>query len=120
MPMTILQVHEVLDRCKFPGYSWRVRGDFTDAQGPAYLQACFMADCAFSGVRTPQSTRKWLLSEHMTTSELVQTAFKCVLTSLEHEAREQFTYRGQNIFGPHFNVEALVDLRKANLLEVRA
>jgi hypothetical protein len=76
--MTIAQVHLVLERCKFPGYSWRVHGEFTEQMSPTYLQACFI------------------------------------------EAREQFTYRGQNIFGPHFNVEALVDLRKAKLLEVRA
>ena len=120
MPMNVDELHEILNRCKFPGYSWRVHGDFTQQSGPTYLQARFMADCNFSGDMKPQATRKWLLSPHMTTSEVVQTAFKCVLTSVEHEAREQFTYRGQNIFGPHFNVEALVELRKSKLLEVRA
>ena len=53
----------------------------------------------------------------MTPSELVQTALKCVLTSLEHEAREHFTYRGAAIFGPHFDVEALV--RIADRRDVR-
>jgi hypothetical protein len=46
----------------------------------------------------------------MTTSEIVQTAFKAVMTSQEHIAREFFTYRGKQVFGPHFDVEKLADL----------
>ncbi|WP_293222251.1 hypothetical protein [Ottowia sp.] len=55
-------------------------------------------------------------------SELVQTALKCVLTSVEHETREQFRFRGQAIFGPHFNVEQLATLCKQGdqALEARA
>nr|WP_315206420.1 hypothetical protein [uncultured Albidiferax sp.] len=46
----------------------------------------------------------------MTPSEVVQTALKCVLTSLEHEARENFKYKGAPIFGPHFDVDDLAVL----------
>ena len=63
-----------------------------------------------SGEPAQQHTRKWLLSEHMTRSEIVATCLKCVLTSEEHEAREDFLYKGQRIFGPHLDVEALLDL----------
>jgi hypothetical protein len=55
-----------------------------------------------------QLTRKWVLSPHMTDSEIVSTAFKCALTSYEHRVREHFTYRGRRIFGPHFDIEDLV------------
>lgn len=51
--------------------------------------------------------RKWFLSEHMTKSEVVQTALAAVLAAEEHEAREAFLYDGRAIFGPHFNVDAL-------------
>jgi hypothetical protein len=54
--------------------------------------------------------RKWFLSPHMTKSEVVQTAFKAVITAVEHEVREQFKYRGVPIFGPHFDVDSLVTL----------
>lgn len=54
-----------------------------------------------------QKTRKWYLSPHMTDSEFYQTCFKCVLTSMEHRAREMFKYRGKRVFGPHFNIDAL-------------
>lgn len=69
---------------------------------------------------TAMRGRKWRLSEHMTRSEIVQTALMAVLAWEEHEAREHFTYRGQKVFGPHFNVEALVKLCEQGQLEVRA
>lgn len=55
--------------------------------------------------------RKWLISEHMTDGEIVQTVFKAVMTAMEHEAREQFKYRGQPILDPHYDIEKLVALR---------
>ena len=119
MSLTIDQVTDALRRCAFPGYSFTVYGDFGKG-GDCYLQARFMAPCAVGGEAMPQTTRKWRLSQHMTASEIVQTAFKCVLTAVEHEAREQFTYRGQAIFGPHFDVEALVAIRRSSRLEVRS
>lgn len=51
--------------------------------------------------------RKWLLSEHMTGSEVIQTALKAVLTAEEHEAREAFMFSGRAIFGPHISLNAL-------------
>jgi hypothetical protein len=57
-----------------------------------------------------QQGRKWLISRHATPSEFVQTCFKAVLTSMEHQAREHFTYRGARVFGPHFDVDQLVAL----------
>ncbi len=109
------QAVAVMEQVTFPGYSFEVVGDFTV---PTYLQAKFSApytgpDGKPTGVTTLHHTRKWLLSKWMTRSELVQTAFKCVLTSVEHEAREQFTYRDVPVFGPHFNVEELVAIYPA-------
>lgn len=57
-----------------------------------------------------QFTRRWVLSPHMTDSELVSTVFKCCITSMEHRTREAFTYKKARIFGPHFHVEDLVRL----------
>jgi hypothetical protein len=54
-----------------------------------------------------QNSRKWKLSAFMTRSELVQTAFKAVMTAEEHETRERFHYRGKPVFGPHIDVEQL-------------
>ena len=110
----------ILERLHFPGYTFKLGyTNFFSHTIPRLLQAEFHAPCADTGKLTLQKTRKWYLSEHMTESELVQTSFKCVLTAIEHEAREQFKYKGQAIFGPHFNVNDLVDLAAAGRKDVR-
>lgn len=76
-------------------------------EGRSWLQVKFLAPDAATGAGVVQAGRKWFLSEHMTRSEVVQTALKAVLTAEEHEARERFAYRGKRIFGPHINVDAL-------------
>lgn len=52
-------------------------------------------------------SRKWMISMHMTKSEIVQTALMATLAAIEHEARENFRYQGKSIFGPHYNVDIL-------------
>jgi hypothetical protein len=63
-----------------------------------------------TGEREWQLTRRWFLSPQMGESEIVQTVFKCLMTSLEHRAREWFTFDGEPVFGPHFDVRALHQL----------
>lgn len=65
------------------------------------------------------SGRKWLISRHSTKSEVVQTAFKAVMTFEEHEIRESFTYKGERIFGPHFDVDFLAEACKLDATEKR-
>jgi hypothetical protein len=105
----------VLQEVSFPGYQF----DVSVEESRMYLRATFFAPCAVTGTRSLQFTRKWYVSHEATRSEIVQTALKCVLTSLEHEARETFTYRGRAIFGPHFDVEQLVGLCDAQALDAR-
>jgi len=101
---------EVLQNIKFPGYTFQISGSFNDPMEATYLQAQFYApDCKTQQLHKLR-TRKWLLSQHMTDSELVQTAFKLVLASIEHEARERFTYLGQPVLGPHFDIKDMVRL----------
>lgn len=63
------------------------------------------------GERLTWRSRKWALSPYMTKGEVVRTAFKAVLTALEHEAREEFLYRDVPIFDPHTDVDKLWELR---------
>lgn len=64
-----------------------------------------------TGKPYPWKGRKWLLSEHMTDGEVVQTAFLAAMTAIEHEARETFKYKGQAVFDPHYDINKLVSLR---------
>lgn len=86
------------------------RFDVREGHGGVFMQAIYNDRDIYTNTFERQHTRKWLLSPSMTDSEIVQTAFKCALTSAEHRAREAFTYRGARIFGPHFDVEDLVKL----------
>lgn len=93
----------------YPGYTFTVR----EGHGGVFLQATYLdIDVVFPHHTERQYTRKWLLSPHMTKSEVMQTAFKCVLTSAEHRVREWFRYLDTPIFGPHFDVDDLAGLKQ--------
>ena len=83
-----------------------------------YLQVHFTAPDRDTGEGVEWSGRKWLLSPHMTDSEVVLTAWAAIKMAIEHEAREKFRYRGRQIFGPHIAVDALWDC--AETLDARA
>jgi hypothetical protein len=100
-----VDIDAVMAQVSFPGYTFIV-----ERSTRVYLQATFMAPCADTGALELQHTRKWYLSQEATVSEIVQTALKLVLTAMEHEARERFMYKGFPVFGPHLNVEQLLQL----------
>lgn len=52
-------------------------------------------------------SRKWLLSDHMTESEFIQTVFLAVMTAEEHEIREKFTYYGEAVLSPHTDLNKI-------------
>lgn len=68
--------------------------------------------CNVSGKHAPWVGRKWRLSEYMTDTEVVATAFKAYITALEHEAREQFKFDGVPVFDSHTDVHSIVAMRK--------
>lgn len=92
-----------LSQIEFLNYSFNVR----ESHGGVFLQAAYVDSDIYTGKSEIQRTRKWLLSPAMTESEVISTAFKCCLTSMEHRTREAFKFNGSRIFGPHFNVNDL-------------
>lgn len=105
------EIREVLEDVTFNDWEFHVK-PFGDEDGHHYLQVQFV-DLDFStGEQERQYCRKWSLSLHMTVSEVVYTAFKAVMAAMEHEAREQFRFKGAMVLGPHVDVEQLVDLTK--------
>jgi hypothetical protein len=97
----------ILKEVVYPGFTFEVR---LDGDRPYMQIRCDEGLCNVTGKPLEWSGRKWFLSEHMTRSEVVQTAFLAAKTAVEHELREKFLYRGQAIFEPHYDVELLVDL----------
>ena len=105
--MSAAEMAEVVLQCHYPGYKFSVK---IDGRGALYLQGAYEEADTLTGEVETQKTRRWFLSPEMTKSEIVQTVFKCILTSMEHRTREHFTYRLKPIFGPHFDVEHLWQL----------
>ena len=78
-----------------------------------YLQLRFDAPDNYHPEKVEkQYCRKWQLSIWMTPTELVQSAWAAVQRAIQHEASEQFLYRGCDIYNTHMNVGKLVNLRK--------
>jgi hypothetical protein len=81
--------------------------------GVTFLQIQFDAPDNFSGKLEKQYCRKWQLSEWMTKTELVRTAFLAVLQAERHESEEAFKYKGQAIFNSHLSADALAEIAKS-------
>lgn len=98
---------KIIKEIKLPdGFSIRLD---THPEGRFYMQIRQESVCNRTGKPYNEGGRKWDLSQHMTESEVVFTAWKAYLTFIEHEAREQFHYKGKKIFDPHIDVNALLE-----------
>lgn len=77
-----------------------------------FIQIIFIANDCKTGLPEQQKGRKWYVSPYSTKSEVVQTVFAAIGMVEEHERRENFFYKGEAIFGPHFSCEDLKDFAK--------
>jgi len=87
----------------------------------------FLAQWVFLGVDVDhpekgevlQHCRKWYVSPYSTTTEIVETAWKACWIAVQHETREEFTYKGERVYSPHFDIEARVQMCVAAAYDVR-
>lgn len=101
----------ILGQCSYPNFSFILGHNTSDIDlDHPYLQVEFNAPCSKTGDIMGWKGRKWQLSRFMTKGEIVQTSLMAVLAAIEHEARENFKFNGQAIFGPHFDVDRLVTM----------
>lgn len=68
---------------------------------------------------TQQFARKWYVSSWSTTTEIVRTAHKAVMASLEHRLGEHFRFQGAQVYSPHHSVHGLVGLTRTSDFDVR-
>lgn len=98
----------LLKEVKFPGFAFQLY--WHQGQDDYRLRVtCKEGKCNVTGQPHSWNGRWWRLSQHMTDSEIVWTCWKAVLTALEHEAREQFTFKGVPIADSHVDVHKLAD-----------
>lgn len=74
-----------------------------------FLRVEFWAESTKTGEQELQVGRPWMLTGDMTDDQVVRTALAAVLAAEEHEAREQFTFGGRPIFGPHMSLDWLAN-----------
>lgn len=119
---TEAETSALLKEVKFPGFEFELywhgftqeemsrRMPFSPVPLDARLRVtCKEGKCNVTGQPHSWNGRWWRLSQHMTDSEIVWTCWKAVLTALEHEAREQFTFKGVPIADSHVDVHKLAD-----------
>lgn len=87
----------------------------TDGSRPV-IQIVFDGEDEKTGVVEKQKCRKWFLSQHMTTTEIVYTVLKAIQAAEDHETREFFKYKNVRIANPHFSVDDIVDMVNQNKL----
>lgn len=96
--------------CEVGDTPWNV---FVGQMGNGYyIQLRYIETDIETDDLSDQHSRKWYISPHSLESEVVQTVLKACLTSAEHMIREHFTYCGQRVFSPHFDIMDLVKLSK--------
>ena len=101
------RVIAILDLVEYkPDHEIRV----TIEQGHVWMQARFWRKDIVTGLFAWGEAGRAVVTEHATTSQIVQMAFGLFKALEEHEAREQFRYQGVRVFGPHIDVNALVEV----------
>lgn len=112
--MNIEEIRAILKEVRTGQDGWRfVAEHFGTKSQPdraVYIQVRAAGRDNDTGEPYQWSGRKWHVSPFATRSEVVATCLKAVLTALEHEARECFSYKGVRVFDPHVSVDALADL----------
>lgn len=108
--MQLDEMRKIVDKVHYKDWGISIHSSNGKAQ---YLQVSFQAldveEVKIKDVLTVYG-RKWMLSDWMTESELVQTCLMAVLAAEEHEAREAFVYRGKRVFNPHISIRAMLGI----------
>jgi hypothetical protein len=123
-PKSLVEIRKILDRIDLGRVLYdRPRFDLHEKGDGFLLQLVYMEPDADAPVAVDgpviQKARKWYVSPFSTESEIVRTAYKAVMTSLEHRLGEHFRYRGQKVYSPHFWVGALEKIASDGAFDTR-
>jgi hypothetical protein len=105
------RVRDVVGRVGYrEGYRWEVGTEPAHPFGPVFIELQHWRPDAVTGEFAWGGGGRRFLSPDMNDSEIVRTCLGAALSYEEHEVREFFTYKGARVFGPHLDVEALVEV----------
>lgn len=101
--MTLKSLKRIIDNISYK--NWRF--NLEQRRDCFVLQIRFYAPDSQTAVNEWQHCRKWFVSSHACSAEIVRTAWKAVLAAEEHEAAETFKYKGVTIHSPHLDPDAM-------------
>jgi hypothetical protein len=78
--------------------------------GGVYVQVTMERPDTMTGIWGTGRGGKVFIHPRQTTSSIVRTVLARFMAYFEHEVREAFLYKGKRIYGPHLDVEALVEV----------
>jgi len=67
-----------------------------------------------TGHHEKQESRRWLIKHNACETEIVDTAFACVMRSYDHVVQEHFMYDGYRVFSPHFDLQQRIEMAAAH------
>jgi hypothetical protein len=113
---------KVVDECTFAEhFRCEVKRDpvYLDeaGKGRVYIQIVKWRRDVDTGEMGDGPGAKIYLSPHMTETEIVHAVFGAYKGWNEHESRETFEYKGKRVFGPHIDINAMIEV--ADRLDVR-
>ena len=110
----LTRVTGLVSSTTFPGYRFQVTGSWVTGLITVHVE--YEEADVMSGVEETQHGRRWIIEHDATDMAVIQTCFKALLTSLEHRARENFTYDGRAILQPHYDLNTLMAISPARSL----
>lgn len=93
---------QVVSRISYPGL--RVVLEHSN-HGICLQVQCPDGVCNVTGEPSAWKGRQWPVDLYSSNGEIVRTAFKAIMTALEHEARELFLFQGKAVMDPHEDYE---------------
>jgi hypothetical protein len=109
---TLSYLHEIaMDKGLSPDVEVKLERDKQMAHGRFYLQ-CIAPDRFDVDDRGMSAGHggKLYLSPFAIESEIVQASFGLIKGYFEHEVREHFRYKGKRVYGPHLDINALLEI----------
>ena len=108
--MTIEQLKDIVLRVNYPDHRWLIGDDGSSL----FIQIAYDevdVDEPERGLRE-QRGRKWKISRWMIEDEVFRTMLAASLASAEHRVREHFLVDGVRVFGPHLDINQLIEFVK--------
>jgi len=108
--MTIEKLQTILSNIKCFDRNFKVSEVVIGHDLGWHLQVTYFEADIHTGKEELQKSRKWLISDNDTESDVVHTAFAAVMRSYDHVVQEHFTYYGRRVYSPHFDIAARMEM----------